>query len=153
MSKIVILGNGIAGITAARHIRKASSDSITVISGESEHFFSRTALMYVYMGHMNYENTKPYENWFWKKNDIDLLQAWVKSIDFDSKKLITVDSQEIPYDKLILATGSQSNKFDWPGQDLNGVQSLYNLQDLELMESNTKNIRNAVIVGGGLIGV
>ena len=109
--------------------------------------------MYVYMGHMNYENTKPYENWFWKKNDIDLLQAWVKSIDFDSKKLITVDSQEIPYDKLILATGSQSNKFDWPGQDLNGVQSLYNLQDLELMESNTKNIRNAVIVGGGLIGV
>ena len=85
MSKIVILGNGIAGITAARHIRKASSDSITVISGESEHFFSRTALMYVYMGHMNYENTKPYENWFWKKNDIDLLQAWVKSIDFDSK--------------------------------------------------------------------
>ena len=153
MSKIVILGNGIAGITAARHIRKASSDSITVISGESEHFFSRTALMYVYMGHMNYENTKPYENWFWKKNDIDLLQAWVKSIDFDSKKLITVDSQEIPYDKLILATGSQSNKFDWPGQDLDGVQSLYNLQDLELMESNTKNIRNAVIVGGGLIGV
>ena len=63
MSKIVILGNGIAGITAARHIRKASSDSITVISGESEHFFSRTALMYVYMGHMDeihvpYNHTK-----------------------------------------------------------------------------------------------
>ncbi|HLW19258.1 MAG TPA: FAD/NAD(P)-binding oxidoreductase, partial [Cyclobacteriaceae bacterium] len=65
--KIVIIGNGIAGITCARHIRKGdSSAKIQVISGESEHFFSRTALMYLYMGHMRYENIKPYEDWFWE---------------------------------------------------------------------------------------
>ena len=46
---------------------------IVVISAESEYFFSRTALMYVYMGHMKFEHTQPYENWFWKKNRIELV--------------------------------------------------------------------------------
>ena len=53
----------------------------------------------------------------------------------------------------MIASGSVSNKFGWPGQDLKGVQGLYHLQDLENMEENTKGISNAVIVGGGLIGV
>lgn len=153
MQKIVIIGNGIAGITAARHIRKLSDDEILVISGETAHFFSRTALMYIYMGHMKYENTKPYEDWFWAKNNISLLQAWVKDIDFDGNSLTLSDGGLIKYDKLILATGSQSNKFGWPGQDLIGVQGLYSFQDLELMEENTKGVSRAVIIGGGLIGV
>ena len=59
MRKIVIIGNGISGVTCARNIRKKSDDDITIISGETEHFFSRTALMYIYMGHMKYEHTKP----------------------------------------------------------------------------------------------
>ena len=55
MAHIVIIGNGISGVTAARHIRKNSDNRITIISSETEHFFSRTALMYIYMGHMKYE--------------------------------------------------------------------------------------------------
>lgn len=153
MQKIVIIGNGVAGVTAARHIRKLSDDEITVISGETDHFFSRTALMYIYMGHMKYENTKPYEDWFWEKNRIDLKRGWVKSIDFDSKQIHFEGSESMNYDRLILATGSQSNKFGWPGQDLDGVQGLYSYQDLELMEKNTENVNHAVILGGGLIGV
>ncbi|MEP1035193.1 NAD(P)/FAD-dependent oxidoreductase [Ekhidna sp.] len=153
MQKIVIIGNGVAGITAARHIRKLSDDEITVISAETDHFFSRTALMYIYMGHMKYENTKPYEDWFWDKNRIDLKRAWVKSIDFDKKEIQFEESESMAYDKLILATGSQSNFFGWPGQDLKGVQGLYSYQDLELMEQNTKDVKHALILGGGLIGV
>lgn len=153
MQKIVIIGNGIAGITTARHIRKLSDDHITVISGETDHFFSRTALMYIYMGHMKYEHTKPYEDWFWEKNKINLKKDWVKSIDFEGKKVLFEGSDNLEYDKLVLATGSQSNFFGWKGQDLKGVQGLYNYQDLELMEENTKNVKKAVILGGGLIGV
>ncbi|MFH6984108.1 NAD(P)/FAD-dependent oxidoreductase [Marinoscillum luteum] len=153
MQHIVILGNGIAGITAARHIRKRSDDRITVISGETDHFFSRTALMYIYMGHMKYEHTKPYEDWFWVKNRIDLKKAWVSSIDFEQKSLHFDSAESMTYDKLIIATGSVSNKFGWPGQDLKGVQGLYSKQDLDLMEENTKGIKHAVILGGGLIGV
>ena len=75
MRRIVIIGNGVAGITAARHLRKRTDDAITVISGETDHFFSRTALMYIYMGHMSFEDTKPYEDWFWHENRIRLLRA------------------------------------------------------------------------------
>lgn len=153
MEHIVIIGNGIAGTTAARHIRKKSDHKITVISGETDHFFSRTALMYIYMGHMKYKHTKPYEDWFWEKNRIELLRAWVKNVDFDSKTLLFESGDSLTYDKLILATGSKSNKFGWPGQELNGVQGLYNFQDLESMEADTKGIKQAVIVGGGLIGI
>src|SRR5690606_37756530 len=92
--KMVIIGNGIAGITSARHIRKGdSSAKIQVIFGESEHFFSRTALMYLYMGHMRYENIKPDEDWFWEKNRIELVHAWVNHIDFENKQLF-MDSAE-----------------------------------------------------------
>lgn len=152
--RIVIIGNGIAGITCARHIRKNDPTAvITVISGESKYFFSRTALMYIYMGHMKYEHIKPYEDWFWTKNRIDLLQDWVENIDFEDKKLHLQASEAIEYDILVIATGSKPNKFGWPGQNLQGVQGLYSIQDLESMEKYTKNIQRAVIVGGGLIGI
>ena len=151
---IIIIGNGITGITCARNIRKINSDAtITVISEESKHFYSRTALMYMYMGHMKYENTKPYEDWFWSKNRINLIQATVNHLDTVNKSLQLDDSRILNYDKLVLATGSISNKFGFQGEDLTGVQALYNLQDLQKMEKNTSNISSAVIVGGGLIGI
>ena len=156
MEHIVIIGNGIAGITAARHIRKHSDKKITVISAESEYFFSRTALMYVYMGHMKFKHLFPYENWFWKKNRIDLVNAYVSQVDIANKELILQGFPKIDFDKLVIATGSRPNTFAWPGQDLKGVQGLYSKQDLELLEANAPNntvCRRAVIVGGGLIGI
>lgn len=153
---IVIIGNGISGITAARHIRKNSNKQITVISGESTHFFSRTALMYVYMGHMTFEHTQPYEKWFWKKNNIELVNKYVIRIKTTNNELVFEDGSVLRYDKLILATGSKPNKFGWPGQDLEGVTGMYHKQDLETIEQfapNNKICKRAVIVGGGLIGI
>ncbi len=156
MEHIVIIGNGIAGITAARHIRKLSDKKITIVSIETDFFFSRTALMYVYMGHMKFEHIHPYENWFWKKNRIDLVKGYVKNVEHKNKVIVLSDDQKISYDKLIIATGSKPNKFGWPGQDLKGVQGLYSKQDLDLLEKNAPNnkvCQRAVIVGGGLIGI
>ena len=156
MENIVIIGNGVAGVTAARHIRKNSNKRIIIISSETDHFFSRTALMYVYMGHMKFEHIKPYEDWFWEKNRIELLRGYVSHVDHKKKELLIEDARVIKYDKLILATGSKPNKFGWPGQDLHGVQGLYSKQDLDLLETNAPNNRickRAVIVGGGLIGI
>lgn len=153
MEHIVIIGNGIAGITCARHIRKNSDKRITVISAESDYFFSRTALMYVYMGHMKWEHLKPYEDWFWEKNRIELKKGWVEKIDFQQKRLYFSSEESLEYDKLVLATGSVYNKFGWEGQGLKGVQGLVSKQDLELLEENTQNCQRAVIIGGGLIGV
>jgi len=156
MEHIVIIGNGISGVTTARHIRKLSDKKITIISAETEHFFSRTALMYVYMGHMKFEHTKPYEDWFWKKNRIDLKFGFVSSIETKSKTIYFENHDSLQYDKLVIATGSKSNKFGWSGQDLKGVQGLYHKQDLDNLEvyaPNNKICKRAVIVGGGLIGI
>ena len=99
MEHIVIIGNGISGVTAARNIRKLSKKKITIISSESEYFFSRTALMYVFMGHMKMEHTQPYENDFWKKNNINLVFNHVKDINSETKTIyfseLTIEEDNI----------------------------------------------------------
>jgi 3-phenylpropionate/trans-cinnamate dioxygenase ferredoxin reductase component len=156
--KIAIIGNGIAGITAARWLRKLDDKvEITVISDEGDFFISRPALMYLYMGHMRHKDIMPYETWFWEKNRIGLLRGRVQSIDFQQKTLsiqsLNHQSLNRQYDKLIIATGSKSNKFGWQGQDLDAVHGLYHIQDVEAMERHSTDLKHAVIVGGGLIGI
>ncbi|MFT5735851.1 MAG: NADPH-dependent 2,4-dienoyl-CoA reductase/sulfur reductase-like enzyme [Maribacter sp.] len=156
MQHIVIIGNGVSGVTLARHVRKLSDHKVTIISAETDYFFSRTALMYVYMGHMKFEHTQPYENWFWKKNRIDLVKGYVEKVDTSVKTVQLANGEKIAYDTLVIATGSKPNKFGWPGQDLDGVQGLYSKQDLDNLEKfapNKETCKRAVIVGGGLIGI
>lgn len=153
MEHIVIIGNGVAGVTLARHIRKKSDTKITIVSAEHEFFFSRTALMYVFMGHMKFEHTQPYENDFWKNNNINLVQARVFSVRTAEKELLLENNTTVSFDKLVIATGSKPNKYGWPGQDLQGVTGLYHKQDLEALEKWAPTTKRAVIVGGGLIGI
>lgn len=150
---IVIIGNGISGVTTARYIRKRSDEEILIISAESKYFFSRTALMYVYMGHMKFEHIQPYENNFWEKNRIQLKQARVEKVDTNTKQLRLENGESISYSSLVLATGSKPNKFGWKGQDLERVGGLYSKQDLDYVEKCSDSLKRAVIVGGGLIGI
>lgn len=149
----VIVGNGVTGITAARFLRKADDRPILVISDESRYFWSRTALMYIYMGQLTYAETKPYEDFFWDKNRITLVHDRVEYLDANGKQLHLRNGKPIPYSQLILAVGSVPVMHDWKGMDLEGVQGMYGLPDLERLENLTPRIRRAVVVGGGLIGV
>jgi NAD(P)H-nitrite reductase large subunit len=153
MEKIVIIGNGISGITTARYIRKNSDAQITIISSESKYFFSRTALMYVFMGQMRFEHTMPYEKEFYAKNRLDLVFDRVESIDFESQSLALKKGDFIQYDKLILALGSIPRELNISGQNKENVQSLYSKQDLDSLEEKRKSLKKAVVIGGGLIGV
>lgn len=109
--------------------------------------------MYIYMGHMKFEHTQPYENWFWEKNKIDCVQDYVRAVDPEAKLIHLEAGNAIPYDKLILALGSQPRKLQVNGNDLAGIQSLYSKQDLERMQEATAGIKRGVVIGGGLIGV
>ena len=153
MEHVVIIGNGISGVTAALNIRKLSNKKITLISSETAYFFSRTALMYVFMGHLKMEHTKPYEDHFWKKNDINLVFKHVIDIDTSNKQVIFETSNALSYDILILATGSKSNRLNCKGQNFHGVVSLYSKSDLENIEKLALTCKKAVVVGGGLIGL
>ena len=159
MQKIIIVGNGISGITAARCIRKKSDAEILVISNESEYFFSRTALMYVYMGHMKWEHIEPYERNFWSKNRINLKKGLVTSFDF-SEKLVFIGNERISYDKLILACGSKYKEIGITGENTEGIFGMYSKQDFDQIWNWTKGakwrapkIKKAAVIGGGLIGI
>jgi len=151
---VAIVGNGVAGVSAAQRIRAHHPDwRITLISGESTYHYSRPALMYVFMGHMRYQDTKPFEDGFWAEQRIDLIRGWVTGIDLERKRLEMHDMPPVAWDKLLIATGSKPNKFGWPGQDLDGVQGLWGLYDLKQLYETAERTRHAVIVGGGLIGI
>lgn len=150
---LIIVGNGIAGTTLARQVRKKSTRPILLISEEHPYFFSRTALMYVYMGHLTFEHTQPYESHFWKKNNITLLQERVTGFDPQKKEVFLAKGETLAYGDLVWAVGSRPNRFGWPGEQARRVQGLYHKQDLDQLEAWSPEIKEAVIVGGGLIGI
>lgn len=153
MEPVIVIGNGIAGISCARHLRKQSDVPICIISEEDPYFFSRTALMYVYMGHMPWKDLYPYEPHFWKKNRLDLVQDRVTRIAPDTQTLVLQSGKEMRYSQLVLALGSKPRSLAIPGIDFTGVQGLYHKQDLEQLEALTPKIQRASVIGGGLIGV
>ncbi|MDA0774688.1 MAG: FAD-dependent oxidoreductase, partial [Bacteroidetes bacterium] len=131
---ILIIGNGIAGITLAIQLRKRSNLPIIVVSDEHPYFFSRTALMYVYMGHMKWEHLQPYEPSFWDDNKITLINELVTGLNSSKKEIILATDQRLSYRSLVLATGSKPNRLDLPGINTLGVQGLYHKKDLEQLE-------------------
>ena len=151
---LVIIGNGITGVSCALAVRRLRPEArITLVSAESAHHYSRTALMYVYMGHMRAQDIKPYEDWFWEENRLGLVHASATALNTAGRLLTLDNGTTLAYDHLLLATGSESKRYGWPGQDLAGVQGLYGLPDLEAMARDTHGISRGVVVGGGLIGV
>ena len=151
---IVIIGNGIAGVTAARHVRKGSATArITLVSDETPTPYARTALMYVYMRTLTRELTHLYEERFWDENRIERVHDRVESVDLAGRRLGLRDGAPLDYDRLLIATGSTPLIPSWPGHQLDGVQGLYGLADLDRLEAATPGVRHGVVVGGGLIGV
>ncbi len=150
---VVIVGNGIAGVTAARHVRKADAEArITLVSDETGDPFARTALMYVYMGVLTQRHTWLYDDRFWAQNRIDRVAGRAHALD-PGRRVLALDGGDLAYDRLLVATGSVPMIPDWRGADLDGVQGLYHLADLGRMEASTAGVERAVVVGGGLIGV
>ncbi len=151
--KIYIIGNGVAGVSAAIRLRELSDTPVCIVSDETDYFFSRTALMYIFMGQMRFKDTKPYEDRFWDDQKIELKKARVLKIDSQIKKIIFEDQSWDFYDKLVIATGSLPIKLPLENNNLNGIASLYHLKDLEFLEKKQDEIQEASIIGGGLIGI
>jgi NAD(P)H-nitrite reductase large subunit len=154
----VIIGNGVAGIEAAFAIRQRHEPAdakITVISDETEYFFSRTALMYAYMDKMPRKMLEPYDRKAYDKQQINLVFDRVVDLDADKQRLDMRDGESIPYDKLLLAVGAKPRMVPFGGLDNvdEGIVHLVSMQDLDECERLTKTTDQAVVIGGGLIGV
>lgn len=154
--RYVIIGNGVAGVTAAFTLRERDQRAaITLISGESEYFFSRTALMYSFMDRMSIRDLEPYERKVYDRQAVERRTGWVKNLNAETRDVTMASGEKIPYDRLLLATGSVPNRPAWSGLEASkdGVVHFVSLQDLEDCERLAPSTRDAVVVGGGLIGV
>jgi NADPH-dependent 2,4-dienoyl-CoA reductase/sulfur reductase-like enzyme len=154
----LIVGNGVAGIEAAMTIRRRlapENASITVISDESDYFFSRTALMYAYMDMMTLRDLEPYERKAYDQQDIELCRARVVDIDADAHTVTLDDGTSLSYDRLLLACGARPRMLPFDGADAveEGIVHFVSLQDLEACERLTWEAERGVVVGGGLIGI
>ena len=153
---IVIVGNGVAGITCALEARdRDPSARITVVSGETPYFFSRTALMYAFMDKMKRRDLEPHERDVWRKRNIGLVTDWVVDHDADKRELKLARGETLTYDSLVLALGATANKPDWEGlaEAKQGVVNFVSMQDLDACEALAPAAKRAVVVGGGLIGI
>ncbi len=140
---VVVVGNGVAGIEAALAVRKREPDwRVTVVSEESDNFFSRTALMWVFSGQMSHRDIEPYERDLYANARLERVRARATSVDTKAKKLSLAGGlAPIAYDRLLIACGSRPRKGPWPGADLRGVGHFVTLTDLEWLENEVHGRR------------
>ncbi len=152
--RYVIIGNGVAGINAASEIRRADSEAeISIVSYESDHFFSRTALMYAFCGQLSARDIEPYERDYYKKMNFSRVRDIVSAIDCSKKSLALESGGTLAYDRLLIASGSLGRRGEYPGCDLDGVGNFVTRGDLEWLKEKSRSAQRAVVIGGGLIGI
>ncbi len=134
--RIVIVGNGVAGIEAALTVRaREPSWDITIVSEESDHFFSRTALMWVATGQLSHRCIEPYERDLYDRMSFRRVRARAVGLDLDARELrLAGELPPLPYDRLLLACGSRPRPGPWPGSTLDGVGHFVTHQDLQWLE-------------------
>nr|AXS01367.1 Pyridine nucleotide-disulfide oxidoreductase [uncultured bacterium] len=153
--KYVIIGNSAAGIGAVEGIRKTDPDGeITIISNEPHHTYSRPLISYLLLGKATEETMKYRSPSFYQDNNAALIHAEVAAIDAAAKKVTTADGGSVPYDKLLVATGSSA--FVPPMDGLDAVKDKFtfmSLDDAKALEATLAPDKRVLIIGAGLIGL
>jgi flavorubredoxin/NADPH-dependent 2,4-dienoyl-CoA reductase/sulfur reductase-like enzyme len=153
--KYVIVGNGISGYYAADSIRKRNSEAeINIISNDKVLTYYRPQLSdYLNTDILDKNFFVAPEDWYDKNNINVTLGVKVESINKDKKTVTLNNGKELSYDKLILATGASNFIPPLKGFENKGVYVLRDIEDAENIKKEMKNAKNAVIVGGGLLGL
>ncbi|AFS78791.1 FAD-dependent pyridine nucleotide-disulfide oxidoreductase [Gottschalkia acidurici 9a] len=153
--RYLIIGNGVAGLSAAEVIRKKDEGgSITIITDEKYLTYYRIRLSEgISKTFTDKELFVRDENWY-KERKIDvLLEKKVENIDTENKNISLMDGETIDYDKLLIATGSQSFIPPIKGNDKQGVFSLRTIDDLEKIKKYFEKCNSITVLGGGLLGL
>ena len=154
--KLVMVGNGMAGVRTLEELLKIAPDlyDITVFGAEPHANYNRILLSPVLAGEMTIKDIMLNDVDWYAQNNITLhLNKTVTKIDRVARKVITADGMEVPYDRLLLATGSNPFILPVPGKDLPGVISYRDIADTDAMIDAAKSYQHAVVIGGGLLGL
>ena len=153
--RIVIIGNGVAGVTAAETIRAADKNcEIGIISDEKYPFYSRPRLIELLAKKATIEQITIHAQSWYAKNNIQLeLYSRIAGIDIKSKKVNNISGKEFTYDKLVIAAGASSLVPPVPGIDAENIFTLRTIDDAEKIKIIASNRKEAMVIGGGLLGI
>lgn len=154
--KYVIIGNSAAGIACVEGIRSVDADGeITIISDEPFAAYGRPLISYYLLGATDRQRMLYRPADFYEKNKVRaLLGARAEKLDPAAQKVVLRGGGEVPYDKLLVATGSRP--FEPPMEGIEGVKNKFNfmtLQDALSLEKVLSKRKNVLIIGAGLIGL
>jgi NAD(P)H-nitrite reductase large subunit len=150
----VIIGSGPAGVVAAETLRKADpAADITLVCGEAEPPYSRMAIPYLLKGEIGEAGThlrKDEEHY--RRLRIELVQGRALAVDTQARTVALAKAEALPYDRLLIATGSRPSHETIPGMDLPGVHSCWTLADARALLAKARPGTRIVQMGAGFVG-
>lgn len=155
MKNYVIIGNGVAGTTAAENIRKLDKEgNVTLITDEDSSFYYRLRLNEYIAGDIDEQALIAKNEQWYKDRGIELiLKTRIVDADPLKKVIVTENGQDISYDCLLIAAGSHSFVPPINGSDKKGVFALRSIQDARDISSYANDVEDVVLIGGGLLGL
>lgn len=158
--KVVIIGNGVAGVQVAKELRAREPDaakvSILILARERHHYYSRIRLPEAFdPAGPSAEGLALYKPSWYAERSIELrLDANVAAIDRAAHSVLLDTGAQLPYDALVIATGSSPARPELPGVYLPGVSAVREFDDaLTVRASVSAKPEAAVVIGGGLLGL
>jgi 3-phenylpropionate/trans-cinnamate dioxygenase ferredoxin reductase subunit len=151
----VIIGDGIAGSSAAETIREADPDaSVTVLTEEGEALYNRILIKEFAKGKLPEAPISIHSPDWYEERDIDLqLNTHVVRVDTDGKTVHTHEGDSYDYDKLLVATGGTPTQLPVENSDADGVHHFWTFEDARGIKENAENADTGVVVGAGLLGI
>ncbi len=154
--RLVVIGNGMAGMRTVEELLALAPDlyDITVFGAEPHGNYNRIMLSPILAGEKTLDEIMLNDEQWYADNAITLRKGeQVVRIDRREKRVETADGETVPYDRLLLATGADPVILPVAGHDLPGVVSFRDIGDVEVMLEAAGKYRNAVVIGGGLLGL
>jgi nitrite reductase (NADH) large subunit len=154
--KLVVVGNGMAGARALEELLQLAPDlyDITVFGAEPHPNYNRILLSPILSGEQTFSDIVVNDLEWYRRHGIRLhLGQTVTRIDRAARKIVTADGVEAQYDRLLLATGSTPIVLPIPGADLDWVITYRDIADTLAMIAGAQRHHNAVVIGGGLLGL
>jgi nitrite reductase (NADH) large subunit len=155
MKRLVVVGNGMAGVACVEHILKHQPDfDITIFGDETHVNYNRIMLSLVLAGEKSADEIVLNDaDWYKSHNIRTRLGAKITNIDREARMVVDELGESTPYDKLILATGSSAFIPPIPGVEKENVHVFRTLDDTRALMSKARKGLKTVVVGGGLLGL
>ena len=149
--KLVVIGNGMAGIRTVEVLLDRAPDlyDITVFGSEPYGNYNRILLSPVLAGEKTVNDIMLNTEQWYEDNGITLRKGeMIEMIDRRTCEVVTAEGARVPYDRLLIATGSNPIMLPLPGKGLPGVIGFRDIQDVERMVQASTSYKNAVVIGG-----